>query len=605
MPDPRLLILLAALTSLVGCRTGRRDANTLEFLRGQPVLVVAPVDGSTAAAQEAALDRALTLVPVRSWPAGGDLTLLARLDGTKGEERLDVARAEAEERRIPWLLVTEPDGLRVEDARGAAVRWERSLKGPGRTPGGRAQAMRRDLGRSTPDTSSLLDPDDVRLLDADRLARLRGFAARADWEAHEAEVAELRTEFPVDPAVLVHGALAALLSEGESPAADAAIRRADALNPEGESELLAVALSARSQGHRAVALRTREELVRLHPTRLDYRPELADLQSEMVGDAEAIATCLGGLGTVQDPSRFTGLPKGTAPHDAPLALPWADLSFALGWYMARAGRASEGLGAYEQAMEVYDALDRPRELADTMNNTGVALVEVGRAIIAVPMFRRAVRLRTEQGRMEKAANSRHNLARALGDSRRVDDAIRTFEQAAKDYEALGDPMSAAGSLYETLEHYATAGDRTGLEEQARDLLVRLDAVQAPEPRRRVEAEELRGSVWFELGQARMSLDDPRAALEAYTQALVAYRAADRPLYEAQTLYSMAVPHIALFQLEEAHVDLLDAFRLAVELGDSASIIDIREQIGELRRLIRTSGVDPGPVPPALAPFMEE
>ncbi len=604
MHRTRLLVLLVLSVALVGCRTARKDSNTLEFLRGQPVLVVAPADGSTAAAEEAALDRALTLVPVRSWPAGVDEALASTLEGTEDAERLEVARVQAEERRIPWLLVSEPEVLRVEDARGGAVRWERTLKGPSRTHAGRARALRQVLGRGTNAGPELIDPDDVRLLSAERLAHLRDLAARAAWEEHDREVDALAAEFPADPALLVHGALSELLSDGSSPGADAAVRRAHALNPDGESELLAVALLARDPGRRALALRAREHLVRFHPTRLDYRSELADLQSEMLGEEEAISTCLGGLGTVEDASQFTELARGTAPHDAPEALPWADLSFALGWYMARDGRPAKGLPAYEQAMGVYDALDRPRELADTMNNAGVALVEADRAMVAVPMFRRAIRLRTGQGRTTKAANSRHNLGRALADSRRLPEAISAYEQAAEDYEALGDPFSAAESLYETLEHHASAGDRPALEERARDLLVRLDSVpEAPEGR--IATDELRGSVWFELGQARMTLDDPRAALEAYDEALRWYRATDRRLYEAQTLYSMAVPNIALFRLEEAHTNLLEALSLAVELSDSASIIDIRDQVGELRRLIRASGVEPGAIPPALAPFMHE
>ena len=589
-------LLLLALVALAGCRTTR--APGLDFARGQLVLVVAPAEPS----EEAALDRALTLTPVRSWPATADTPLTQRLDGAEDDARLAVARQEAEERRIPWLIVSEPDALRVEDVRGGAVRWEKPLRGGARTPHGRARVLREALGADAgPD---LLDPDGVRLAPADALDRLRRLAASAAWEEHQEVVADLRAEFPADPALLIHGVLPELLTEGSSPSADAALRRAHAMNPAGESELLAVSLVAEANEQRPIALRAREHLARLLPERLDYRSELADLQSEMIGEDEAIGTCLGGLGGVADPERFRSLPPGSAPHDAPAALPWADLSFSLGWYLTRDGRPQEALGAYEQAMDVYDALGRPRELADTMNNTGVALVQAGRAIVAVPMFRKALRLRQDQGRAEKAANSRHNLARALADSRRLNDAIRTYEDAATDYEALGDPLGAAESLYETLEHHAATGDREGLEARATDLFARLDGLQDADEAR-VATTELRGSVWFELGQARMALDDPRAALDAYGEALRWYRAVDRRLYEAQTLYSMAVPNMALFRLEEAHANLLAALRLAVDLGDSGSIIDIRDQVGELRRLLRASGAEPAPPPPALAPWLGE
>ena len=442
----------------------------------------------------------------------------------------------------------------------------------------------------------------MRLIDAPTLHRLRTLAAQAAWEEHGVAVRALVDAYPADPAVLIHGVLAALLTEESTPTADATARRAHAINPAAESELLAVALEARGLGNDAVALRAREQLARLHPDRLSYRPELADLQSEMLGDEHAIATCLGGLGGVEAPERFRRLPGSTAPHDAPDALPWADLSFALGWYLTRDGRPEEALLAYDQAMTVYDALGRPRELSDTMNNSGVALVEAGRAIVAVPMFRRAVRLRREQGREAKAANSRHNLARALADSRRVEDAIATYEQAAADYDALDDPIGAAESLYETLEHHAATGDRDGLESRGAEILARLEGLSAADDSGAID--ELRGSVWFELGQGRMTLDDPPGALAAYTEALRWYRGADRSLYAAQTLYSMAVPNMALFRLQEAHGNLIEALGLAVSLSDSASILDIRHQVGELRRLIRASGAEPTALPPELAPFLE-
>ncbi len=603
-PCPPLLLFTLLLLG-AGCRTGKKaPLETLAWLRGATILVVAEEGVSGAPSRrEAAVTRALTTVPVRAWPGDADPTLLARLDDPEaGETRLARAREAAEARRIPWLVVTGEQRVRVENARGGEIRWESKAQ-PSQPPAAAAAALREAIGRLPDAEEEVIVPESVRIAPLERIVIARSLAVAGDWTSHAREAEALRQEWPADPAVLVHGALPELLGDEPSAAAEAMLRRSMQLNPDGESELLAIALAAEAEDRVAVALRAREGLVRLYPARVDYRPELADLHGELGASDRAVRVLRGGLATTGDRDAIESLPSGTAPHDAPAALPYADLRFSLGWYLAQEGDPEGALLSYEKALEVYDALGRPREQSDAVNNAGVVLVEAGRPAVAVPLFRKARRLRTEQGRPAKAANSAHNLARALAESRRVPEAIETYEAAARDYEAVGDPVAAVESLYETMEHHAGAGDTEALEHRADELLKRLGVLEEAGGLSSKHA-VLRGAIWFERGRGRMTLRDPKGALEAYTVALDLYRQLGSRLDEAQTLYSMAVPNMALFRLEDAYDNLVAALELAVELNDSASIVDIREQIGELAELIRSTGRTPPPLPESVAPFME-
>lgn len=597
MNRARILLLVLPLLVVTGCRTGKRGPGALGWLRGQPVLVVSDGEAPDPRVREAELGRALSTVPLRTWPGEADEDLAAGL--AAGVDRVAAARAEAEERRIPWLLVSDGEAVRVETARGGEVKWTAEPRPGGLVPATVAATLLDELGAGDGDADRALLDGPVRLVPPPMLAELRTLAVQGQWDQHRERVGRVLSQWPADPAALVHSVLGDLLGDRPSAEAEATLRRAVTINPEGEPELLAVALLAEDAGRTGMALRAREHLVRLHPGRPDYRPPLADLQGELGDDEAAIATLRGGLSTL-DAEALDDLPRGTAPHDQPLALPYADLRFALAWYLAQQGRRDLALLSYDKAREVYDALERPVELADTMNNAGVVLVEAGRPAVAVPLFRKALRARSAQGRARKAANSRHNLARALADSRRVPEAIDTWEAAAADYEALGDPLAGVESLYETMEHHAKVGDAAALEERARTLLATLEGLDPSSPRNA----SLRGLVWFELGRCRMILRDPEAALEAYTVSLDIYQRMAARLDEAQTLYSMAIPNVALMRFDDAWRNLVDAMLIAIELNDTSSIVSIREQLGEIAALIEGAGRPAPELPPELEEWVD-
>ncbi len=569
-----MAILWVVSLGLVGCTGLRAAKQDLSWLRGRSVLVVAEDAGAASVAIERRTERALALAPVRVHPTSADGELAAIL--ADGASRLDTARGAAEERRIPWLLVRSDGAARIENARGGAVRWKTKLAGQDldRVLAGR-------LARAVAGKEQLLDPGSVRLADSGDLEALRALAVAGDWPAHRARLDALQEAFPADPAVRVHDVF---FGRGlQSDAAAFSVTRE--MNPDGESELLALALAARGAGNTSVTLVAYEALVSLHPDRRGYRVGLADARMAVHGAEEAVAACRGGFeGEFEDPAR------GTAPHDAPDALPYADLRFHLGWYLAQTGAFEPATLAYERAGIIYEAMGRPREQGDSLNNAGVSLVEAARPALAVTIFRRALKVRRALGSARQVATTRYNLGRALADAGRSVDALAAYEAAAEEYEAAGRPRDALETRVETLALHALQGRRSDLEDAASALL---DAI-SDEAGRPIPAD-----VWYELGAGRMAFADHTGAVEAFAAAVAGYKEAGRLLETAQSMYSMATPHVALYQFPEAHEDLLGALRLAVSLSDAQSIVAIRRQLGQVRELIRMRDGTPPAIPPDL------
>jgi len=592
---------LVVLLLLAGCATTRGRGVDLGYLRGQPVLVVADIEeGADARAildaqqLEAALVRALAVVPLRLWPGAADAGLRQRL--AAAATRLEDAREAAEVRRLPWLLVRSSEGLRIETTRGAKVLWQLSLAD--RRPLHRAvRGLTRVLSRASaagdePQATVVLSTE-TRLADAFLLAELRLLAVAKRWQEHRRLAAQSVERWPADPAVRVHAILAA------APAAEvltADLRAAVAMNPDGESELLALALAAEAAGQRGLALLWREQLVKLFPQRIDYRPELADL-FVLHDEAEAaLRLCRSGLSRV-DGEAIQKLPRGTAPHQHSGALPYADLSFATGWYLALAASWELAAHNYLRAEQVYEALGRPRERADALNNAGVAMVQAGRPLAAAGALRTARALRAEQGTPKRTATSSYNLARALADADRPVQSLEAYRQAVLEYRRAGAEQEALETAIERLAVVARTGDAQALERDADAVLGQLAAWGG-------DAGELRASLLYELGRGRHSLGLPEQALAAYQQALEAWRQLGRRLEVGQLLYSMALPHLALLRFEAAHRDLVSALQIAVDLGDSTSIIAIREQLRQVEELLRARGEQVPSVPEQLRPWLQ-
>ena len=583
----RRAVMVAAAILVSGCATAGGGSGALHWLRGQPVLVVAEVDSEGPAPGDGLrgdsatiLSRALSLLPFRCWPAEAEPSLNAlRAPGARPTERL---REAAEQRRLPWLMVRDEDGLRVETTRGGQVLWRLSLPKKKSTQAA-VRALRRALrdpsgaGLSRP--SPLLDVDATRLATTEVIAGLRERALNGPSLEYRELALDAVSRWPADPAIRTHAALAA------EPAAPlrGGLNMAVTLNPQGESELLALALSAEERGRASLALVWRKLLVELFPARLDYLPELADLLADHDDSASALRVLREGLARV-DGEGMRGVAQGTAPHDRPAALPYADLAFTTGWYLALDGDWELAAHNYLSAEGVYQSLSRPRERSDALNNAGVAMVELGRPLAAASSLRRALELRSAQGSPTRIATSGYNLARALADAGRIGQALSAYEVAARGYRGAGADKEARETLIERLALLARDGQVADFEKAAAMLVEELDTANPDEV-------ELLAAVWFEIGRGRYRFEQQESALSAYARSLSLWRQVGSRLEEGQVLYSSSLPHVALLRFARAHETLVEALVVAVELGDSSSILAIRTQLSELEGLMRARGDD--------------
>ena len=559
----RRLLPLLLVVVLAGCAARRTAAVPgLLSLRGQGVLLV-DVDG-----ERVELRRELGGLPWRLYPSEADSTLEGQLGDLKAAGRA------AELRRLPWLVVADDEGLRVLTARGFRELWR----------GQRGAALRRELGA---------EGEPARLAPLARIQALRRAVLAGAWEQHAAQLADLVERFGDDPALRWHEALrAALLGEGEAGFALAA-----ALNPDGESELFALALRADQAAKPALAQRLRTWLVRTYPERLDYYPPLVETVAQEEGDEAAVALCRSALGRVERPAELT---PGSAPHEAPAALPWADLRYALGFRLWRSGDGRAALLALEAALDVYEPLGRRWEEADALNTAGAALVELGRPMAGVASLRKALRLRELQGDRYREATTTYNLARALHDARRLSDARETYELAAERYLAGGWVDDGLQTRVEIVPVDVALEDFGGAERRCEALLTAITGASEITAARR---DELLAPLWTERGKGRAAGEDHPGALAAFARAAKLWEVLDRPLERGQVAWLRALPHVALLQFEAAWSDLIEALTLAVEAGDSDSILVIRDTLGSVEGLLQTAGLPVPEVPAELIPWL--
>ncbi len=586
----RFLACAALVAVVSGCATARR----VPLEPASRLLVVAEGAETDAVAleREAELTRLLSLVPLRAWPSEAGSTLAGEL-AEAPDGRTESARAAAEERRLPWLLVLETEGARLETARGGEVLWKTRVRG-GDDLGLRV-ASRLHRGLRTARGRALAGPGEVRLLPQEDLADLRSLVVGGRWQEYDRRLSELVEAWPADPALRTHVGLRAFLTSDSDDLSD--LQLAASMVTGAESELLATALQAEESGAVAVALEVRKALVRLYPDRLDYRPGLADAHESLGEQDQALSACRGGLGAA-DREALLASPKGSAPHDAPLALPWADLAFCAGYHQFGAGRWEMAAVSYEDAVALYEAFGRFRELGEGLNNLGVAMVQAERPLMGASALRKAVDVREELGSPLPLANSRYNLGRALADANKPGGARLSLERAADDYREGGEPLEALATLVETLDLFVELEDPEGFTGRGESLLAEVSALEEGEAR-----ERMNGDVWFELGRGRFAFGDAEGAVAAYLRSLRTWEDLGARLEQGQAHYSLALPHLALFEFDQAHTDLVRALEISVELSDSSSILAIREQLEEIESLMEQAGKPLPPIPEELLPWL--
>lgn len=118
----------------------------------------------------------------------------------------------------------------------------------------------------------------------------------------------------------------------------------------------------------------------------------------------------------------------------------------LGHCMSKLGRTADALDAYERAYTLSIRAGLPGKAAESYQNVGGLLNELGTPFKAEPFLRDAIRLFMESGRFNKAAATMINLGNSLRDQLRFVDADAEYSRAAQVLEGMNDWSRAADAI---------------------------------------------------------------------------------------------------------------------------------------------------------------
>lgn len=183
----------------------------------------------------------------------------------------------------------------------------------------------------------------------------------------------------------------------------------------------------------------------------------------------------------------------------------------LGHCMSNLGRTSDALGAYERAYRLAIRAGMPGKAAESYQNVGGLLIELGTPLEAEPFLRDAIRLFMESGRFNKAAATMINLGNSLRDQRRFATADAEYAMAAQVLEGMNDRSRAANAVLARAQTALMMNEP----ERARALADRSVALLSPENAVAEHAAALR---LLESDLARARGDDDEARM--YSQAAV-------------------------------------------------------------------------------------
>ena len=391
-----------------------------------------------------------------------------------------------------------------------------------------------------------------------------------------ASVVEARRTYPLDPALMeIEGVLR--LAQGEGDEGRKLLLRAQVANPEGAAELAVLARMAGRAGLDELQIALWRTACELWPGRLDYAVALAELLEEEERIDEAAGVLLSAsasLDTEPDPEAAADRPDRTTvlAHAALLG----DLRYLLGWMLHRQGELDTAVATYASARLLYEAVGEAESVSACRNNMGVALVENNRAVAAIPHLRAALDGRVDDDPTEESANTLYNLGAAYQAVGRVTEADRSWRTAASHYRAVG----ALQDQFETLlDVVINRGEMGSAEDVELAMELALGAVEENEAYR-----ECRAMALDAVGVARARVDRIDEAKAALDEALEIWIDLGDRLREGQTRYNMAIPYLAAGDVEAALSCLEEARAIALELGDTESVVAIDQQKSQIERM---------------------
>lgn len=570
---PVLLALAAP-----GCRHTRSVAHSARNaplsgagLRGERLVVLPGEEESVDLA--VAVARHLSTLPVR----------VSRVQDY-GEERaiepgaaldLEEWREWAWDRRMPFLLVV---GSAADESTVASLlpspggeaigRWDLGATSRSAVPVELRSRIREDLGleEKRPDGH----PTTWMICSAAAIEELRIAALVDPTPAVLDRIDGVAEDCPIDPGPIEIGGVVRWRL-GERDEARRLFRRAQAHNPEGTSQLPILARSAGRAGMDDLEIELWELAVAIWPGRADYGAALAERLEERGDPSRAAEILLSAASRDPGPTEMEPEAGDRAARLTDAALS-ADVRYLLGWMLYLEGRHDDALASYGEARPIYESLGEDLSVATCRNNMGVALVEMGRAVAAIPHLRAALEARTEAS--AERANTLYNLGAAQEAVGRLYDADEAWRLAADTYGAVGIPDDQFDTVLDVLLNQGEIGSRDGVEAAAELALALVGRGD----------EASRGRVLDAAGVARARVDLFEESLEALDEALRIWSSLGDRLHEGQTRYNMAIPHVGRGDIEAALATLEEARAIALELGDTESVVAIDAQLRQIERM---------------------
>ena len=278
----------------------------------------------------------------------------------------------------------------------------------------------------------------------------------------------------------------------------------------------------------------------------------------------------------------------------------------LGWVWVDLDQPAAAIREYDEALRLFRLLEKPKEVADTLNDLGRAYRLLGDLPAALDHYRQAMVLRRETGDALGMAVTNNNLGRVAALQAEPWEALEFYRAALAGWRNLGDRRAEAialtnvGTVYEALgkldlalDQYRAAlalrrevGDRRGeaitLTKIGSIHRKRGDHAQTMENLRlalalRREMGDRRGEAvtLTVIGQAHGTMRQPRRALEPLGQALVLFREIQDRFAEACALRDLAWNRHLLGETESAARLYRSALALFAAVGDTSGQAESR------------------------------
>lgn len=235
-------------------------------------------------------------------------------------------------------------------------------------------------------------------------------------------------------------------------------------------------------------------------------------------------------------------------------------------------------GRFDDALAGAREIDRPELRARRLRVEGRALLELDRAVEAVPLLDEAIRLFRQRGQRESIARALFDLARAYARSEAHGEAANYALQCENAILA-GDVIDAQlemrvlsflAGVFVTLGDFQAADLRT---ERVRRL-----AEDIAEPRGA-------GNLYFNLAVLRQTRGDPEAALRYAMKALEAYEQLGQPAEVGSVWNTIGWIHVKRGRPAQAEQALATASALAKAAGDDrleAYVLQTRAELALAR-----------------------